>query len=92
MPRVWPASRATTVAFLVQLALNALWTPVFFGMHRIGAAFAIIVALWLAIVLTIVLAWRGNTTAGILLLPYLLWVSFASVLNYALWSLNKVPA
>jgi tryptophan-rich sensory protein len=72
----------------VQLLLNAAWTPVFFGMHRIGAAALVITGLWLAIVGTIALFTRVNRLAAGLLLPYLGWVSFAWALNFAIWRLN----
>lgn len=74
--------------FLAQLALNAAWTPLFFGLHWPGAAFAEIVLLWLAIVATIAAFRRASRTATLLLVPYLAWVSFAAALNLALWRLN----
>ena len=75
--------------FLVQLALNALWSYLFFGLHRIDWALADILALWAAILAVLILFWRVQATAGALLLPYLAWVSFATVLNFALWRLNR---
>jgi benzodiazapine receptor len=75
--------------FLVQLVLNASWTPVFFGLHRIGLALAVIVLLWAAIVITIFSFLRVSKLAAVLLLPYLLWVSFAAVLNASIWYLNR---
>lgn len=75
-------------AFLAQLALNALWTPLFFGLHRPGEAFAEILLLWLAIAWTIAQFWRVQRAAAWLLAPYLAWVSFAAVLNGTLWRLN----
>jgi tryptophan-rich sensory protein len=75
--------------FLVQLGLNALWTPVFFGLHRIGLALAVIVLLGAAIVATMYRFFRISRPAGLLLVPYLLWVSFATVLNASLWYLNR---
>jgi translocator protein len=74
--------------FLVQLVLNALWTPVFFGLHHIGWAFAVIVMLWVAIAVVMYCFSRVSETAAILLVPYLLWVSFATVLNGSIWRLN----
>jgi benzodiazapine receptor len=74
--------------FLVQLTLNALWTWFFFAWHRGALAFAEIALLWVLIVVTLVFFWRVRPLAGALLIPYLLWVGFASVLNYALWQLN----
>ena len=78
--------------FAVQLSLNGLWSILFFGMHAPGWALIEIGVLWLAIVMTIVLFWRVSPTAGMLLVPYWAWVSFASVLNASLWWLNRVPS
>ena len=74
--------------FLVQLALNALWSWLFFGWHQGAWAFADILLLWALIVATLIAFWRLSRLAGALLLPYLLWVSFASALNYSVWQLN----
>lgn len=73
---------AAIAAFLVQLALNLAWSPVFFGAHRIAAALAVIAALDVAVIVTIALAWRVRTLAALLLVPYLAWVLFATVLNW----------
>jgi tryptophan-rich sensory protein len=80
--------RKPLTLFLVQLVLNAIWTPLFFGAHELGIAFAEILLLWLAILATILAFRRVSTTAAWLLVPYLLWVSFASVLNATLWWMN----
>lgn len=82
------AARTALTLFLVQLAVNALWSWLFFGWHLGGLAFADIVLLWVLIVATLVAFWRARPWAGALLIPYLLWVSFASVLNYSVWQLN----
>lgn len=82
------AARLALTLFLVQLALNALWSWLFFGWHRGGLAFADIVVLWALIVATVIAFWRTRPLAGVLLVPYLLWVSFASALNYSVWQLN----
>jgi benzodiazapine receptor len=76
------------VWFAVQLALNATWSPVFFGLHRIGLALLNIILLWLAIAGTTVTFGRVMPAAGILFVPYLAWVSFAVALNFAIWRLN----
>jgi tryptophan-rich sensory protein len=68
--------------------LNALWTPLFFGLHRPGLAFAEIIVLDLAVLATLIAFWRVKRLAGALLVPYLLWVAFATVLNGAIWRLN----
>jgi benzodiazapine receptor len=77
------------VWFAAQLVLNAAWSPVFFGLHRIGLALLNIVLLWLAIAGTTAAFWRVQPAAGVLLVPYLTWVSFAVALNFAIWRLNK---
>ena len=83
------SQRKPLALFLAQLALNAAWTPLFFGLHWPGPAFAEIMLLWLAIAVTLA-AFRGvNRTASWLLAPYLAWVGFAAVLNFALWRLNS---
>ena len=76
------------IIFLVQLVLNAAWSWLFFGLHEIGIAFIEIVVLWLAILICTILFWRIIAISGILLVPYLMWVAFAAVLNYKLWHLN----
>lgn len=82
------ANRRALSYFFAQLALNALWSWLFFAWRLGGPAFADIVVLWVLILLTIVAFWRVRPLAGALLVPYLLWVSFAAALNYALWQLN----
>jgi benzodiazapine receptor len=80
---------AALAAYFVQLALNAAWSVAFFGLRRPGLALADIVLLWLAIAVCAVLFFRVSRVAGALMLPYLAWVSFASALNYSIWSLNR---
>jgi tryptophan-rich sensory protein len=75
--------------FILQLVLNGLWTPIFFGLHMMGLALVEIILLWVAIIMTIFAFWRISRAAAYLLLPYILWVSFAIVLNAALWYLNR---
>jgi len=82
------ANRAALTLFLVQLAVNALWSWLFFAWHLGALAFADIVLLWLLIVATLVSFWRVRPLAGALLIPYLLWVSFAAALNFSVWQLN----
>ena len=77
--------------YLVQLVLNAVWTPIFFGLHRPDLAFIEIVVLWLSIVATMAAFHPVNAAAAWLLLPYLLWVTFAAALNFAVWRLNRGP-
>lgn len=78
------AVRVALAAFAVQFALNMVWTPVFFGLQRPDLGVLVIGALWLAIVGTVVSFNRVNRLAAALLIPYLGWVSFAFVLNYAI--------
>jgi translocator protein len=85
----WAAQRRPLLVFLAQLALNAAWTPLFFGLHRPGLAFAEIVLLWLAIAATLAAFCSVSRAAAWLLVPYLAWVSFAAVLNFTLWRLNS---
>jgi len=82
------SARGALTLFLAQLALNALWSWLFFGWHRGALAFADILLLWVLIIATLIAFWRVRALAGWLLVPYLLWVSFASALNYAVWQLN----
>jgi translocator protein len=82
------AARTALILFLAQLAANALWSWLFFGWHAGALAFADIILLWVLIVATLVAFWRVRPSAGTLLIPYLLWVSFASALNYSVWQLN----
>ena len=74
--------------WLAQLALNAAWTPVFFGLHRSGLAALVIIALWLAIAGSIAAFAKVERWAAWLLAPYLVWVTFATALNVAIWRLN----
>jgi translocator protein len=78
--------------FIAQLGLNALWSYLFFGAHRPGLALAEVVTLWLTILLVTILFWREARPAGALMLPYVVWVGFASCLNLALWWLNRGSA
>lgn len=71
-----------------QLFLNAIWSPVFFGAKNLGLALVVIVLMWLAIVMTIREFWKAEKGIALLLVPYLAWVSFATALNYTLWTLN----
>ncbi len=74
--------------FLVQLVVNALWSWLFFAWHFGAYAFINIIVLWFLIVATLITFWRVRPLAGALLVPYLLWVSFAAFLNYSVWQMN----
>jgi benzodiazapine receptor len=82
-----PAGGALAL-FGLQLALNLLWSVVFFGLQKIGAAVLVIVLLETAILATITLFRRLDRIAAMMLLPYALWVAFATALNVAIWRLN----
>ena len=72
----------------IQLILNTFWSIIFFGMHNPGLAFLEIIILWTFILITLIKFYKINKTSGILFIPYLIWVSFASILNFAVWMLN----
>lgn len=92
----WLAWRARTstrfglahALFVAQLVANALWSWLFFEWHQGALAFAEILLLWLLIVATLLAFWRLSAVAGLLLIPYLAWVSFASALTFAVWQRN----
>ena len=75
--------------FWIQLALNAVWTFIFFGLEQPGLAFIEIVLLWLSIAATVSAFWKCSRAAALLLTPYLGWVSFAAYLNFTIWRLNQ---
>jgi translocator protein len=81
-------ARTALALFLVQHVFNAAWSWVFFGLREPGWALAEIVALWALIVATIAAFWPKHRLAAVLLVPYLLWVTFAAALNFEIWRLN----
>lgn len=83
-----PQVKTATSIFLLHLVVNSAWSIAFFGLKNLGLALAIIIVLWLMIVLLIRLFSKLNIWASRLLWPYLLWVSFATLLNFSLWQLN----
>jgi tryptophan-rich sensory protein len=90
---VWRAhgvagARPALTVFLAQLAANALWSWLFFGWHRGALAFAEVLLLWGLIAANVVAFWRLSRVAAVLLLPYWLWVTFASALTFAVWQRN----
>jgi len=74
--------------FIIQFVLNLLWSYIFFGRQNILLALADIILMWIMIMITIICFYRVNKTAAYLLIPYILWVSFATVLNYSIYVLN----
>jgi tryptophan-rich sensory protein len=85
----WAVQRGPLTLYFVQLALNAAWTPIFFGLKMPGLAFAEIQLLLAAIVATALAFRRASRAAAWLLTPYIAWVAFASALNFTLWRLNS---
>lgn len=77
------------IAYGVQLVLNLLWSPLFFGLGWRGLALVDIVLLDLAVAVTITLFWRIHRPAAAMMVPYLAWILFATALNYSVWSLNS---
>jgi benzodiazapine receptor len=77
------------ILFVAQLLLNAAWTWLFFGLHRTLGALIDIMVLWMTILATLICFWQLEPLAGILLLPYLVWVSFAALLNGTIWRMNR---
>lgn len=82
-------NRIQLAVFVLQLIFNAAWTCIFFGLHRPGLALIELGCLWIAVLATTVVFWRRDAVAGILLTPYLAWVSFAAYLNFEFWRLNR---
>jgi translocator protein len=74
--------------FVIQLILNFFWSFIFFKHHHLGLAFIEIIAMWVAIFCTIIAFSKIDKTAAWLLVPYISWVSFATILNYTIWQLN----
>jgi translocator protein len=93
-----PGRGTAVIAWVVQFALNLAWTPLFFGAHQISNALILLVVIDVAVLATVVLFWRVRPLAGMILLPYLAWVLFATLLNYEFLQANpdadgvEVPA
>ena len=86
--REFDTKRPAVISFGIQLLLNMLWSVLFFGLRSPSAAFVEIIFLWISIAITIALFFKLSRIAAILLLPYILWVSFAAFLNFSFWNLN----
>lgn len=86
--RGFSGARTALVLYLVHLVFNAAWTGIFFGLEAPGLALAEILLLWAMILALLVMFWRVRVLAGVLMVPYLLWVTFATALTYAIWRLN----
>ena len=88
-PGGFAAAKLPLVLFGIQLGLNTLWSLLFFGLQRPGWAAIEIVLLWVAILATTSAFWARSRAAGGLMIPYLLWVTFAVVLNFVIWQMNR---
>ncbi len=84
----WSGAAIALIIFAVQLVLNALWSALFFGLKRMDLALIDVAALWLSVAAMMVTFWPIHQGAALLLIPYLLWVSFAAFLNYTVLRLN----
>ena len=89
---VMPDNGVAMAFWAMQIAFNGLWTPVFFGLKKIRLAMAVIGVLWLSVLLTLIALWQVDLIAGLLFVPYLVWVTIASALNAAVWRLNPDEA
>lgn len=87
-----PDNGVAMALWALQIALNTLWTPVFFGLRRIRAGMAVLALLWLAVAAAMAALFRLDTLAGLLFVPYLIWVSVAGALNLSVWRLNPEAA
>ncbi len=85
----WSGGSPAITIYLIQLALNALWSAIFFGLRSPVLAFAEIILLWTTILATVISFWRISPVSGALLVPYLAWVTYAAYLNVGIWRLNR---
>ncbi len=85
---IWTNKKGSLKLFLFHLFLNAIWSPIFFGAKNLGLAFLVILVMDITLILIIKNFYKVNKIAGLILIPYLLWISFASVLNFTIWQLN----
>ena len=89
---ILPDSGIALAFWAMQIALNGLWTPVFFGLRNIRLGMAVVGVLWCTVLSATIALWQVDAVAGLLFLPYLLWVTIASALNAAVWRLNPDAA
>jgi len=88
----WEGFAGPLALYVLQLALNGMWTWLFFGRHRPDAALIDMGLLWLAVAATGAAFWKVMPLAGMLFIPYLAWISFAALLNFSIWKSNPQPA
>jgi len=89
---VSPDNSVAMALWSLQIALNGLWTPVFFGLKRLRLGFVVLSGLWLSVALTMVALWQVDWLAGALFIPYLIWVSIAGALNFSVMRRNPEVA
>jgi benzodiazapine receptor len=87
-----PGTGQAVAFWAVQMAFNTLWSGVFFGLRRMAAAGFILGALWVSVCTTLLAFWQHDMIAGLLFVPYLVWVTLAFALNWSVWARNRVPA
>jgi tryptophan-rich sensory protein len=87
-----PDNAIAMALWSLQIALNGLWTPVFFGLKRIRLGLIVLMALWLSVAATLWALWQVDMITGILFVPYLVWVTIAGALNASVWRLNPAQA
>lgn len=87
-----PDNAIAMALWSLQIALNGLWTPVFFGLKRIRLGMVVLMALWVSVAATLLALWQVDMIAGLLFVPYLVWVSIAAALNASVWRLNPRQA
>lgn len=85
---IWTNKKGSLKLFLFHLLLNAIWSPIFFGARNLGLALIVIVIMDLTLIMIIKSFYKVNKVAGLILIPYLMWISFATVLNFSFWQLN----
>lgn len=85
---IWVNKKGSLKLFFFHLFLNAIWSPIFFGMKNLGLAFVVILLMDITLVIIIKKFYKINKVAALILIPYLLWISFASLLNFSIWRLN----
>lgn len=84
----WKEQWKLLTLFLVQWVLNMAWTPLFFGLHQPGWALLELIVLWALVLITGIGFWRVRRLAGVLWIPYFLWLTFATALNFSIWRMN----
>jgi tryptophan-rich sensory protein len=87
-----PDTSQALAFWAVQIAFNTLWSGIFFGLRNMAAGGIIIGFLWIAVCATMIAFWQHDQIAGLLLVPYLVWVTLAFALNWSVWARNRVPA